>query len=83
MSTSQQPFTEQINDIIDTIVNLTRPKHRADLSPTITPEERDEVMRKALKAYQVLSEKRIQKNGRILIEYQKNFQEITEEIKLT
>jgi hypothetical protein len=89
MSTSQPPFQppfagqiEDIEAIIDTIVKLTRPKQKADVSPAITPEERTEVMRKALGTYRMLNEKRIENKGRILIEYQKDFQEITEEIVL-
>jgi hypothetical protein len=82
MPNSPQPLTEQINDIIDTIVKLTRHKNQTDPSQIITPEERDKIMIKALGTYQLLSERSINNNGRVLIEYQQNFHEITEEIFL-
>jgi len=82
MPNSPQPITEQINDIIDTIVKLTRHTNQTDLSQIITPEERDKIMIRALRTYRLLSERSIKNNGRVLIEYQRNFHEITEEIFL-
>jgi hypothetical protein len=73
---------ELINYIVDAIVKMKRQKNQMDVHQDITAEEREAVIIDALGIYKFLSEKSVNDNGKILVEYRRGINKIIEEIVL-
>ena len=82
MLVPSEPSHDRIKCIVDHIVKIRRQKTQVDLQHDITDEERQEVIIDALGTYQLLSEKSINQNGKILVEYRKGVSKILEEVML-
>jgi hypothetical protein len=81
-SKASEQVSSQIDSIIEYIIRMKRQKNQLDLHQAITAEERQAVIIDALGTYKFLSERSVNDNGKILVEYRKGISKIIEEVVL-
>ncbi|GEM_PF-1985659 len=70
-------------EAVDRIVSNRRKKNSVNPDQEITEQERQEVITEALKVYDLLQEKSIDSNTKVLIEYRQGLIKMTEEVSLS